>query len=271
MELDLDKLRQLVSATFGEEAAADQDIVSFYEDVLKNTIEHKLFKTTYVVQAFFGEHDGYSRIVSVSFDSKIALENKRNFENQMGVQKRVPAPFGIELSGDLNRLRSMSDEDVEHYSDWSQQIQEANEFVGCTLTIFNTDKLYSQDEPFQEEEESKTIPEPTEGTPKYLVRPSDFTVFVKLENGAYVVKETHESEAPYMCHENSYEVLTGYDFFPCTEEEFPALKEKQNFYYGFTSWQSRNDGHGGSKGGTLHEYKQYLKRVEKFIRLNDEK
>jgi hypothetical protein len=271
MELDLDKLRQLVSATFGEEAAADQDIVSFYEDVLKSTIEHKLFKTTYVVKSFFGEYNSCSNVISVSFDLKIAIENKNNFENQMAIQRRVPAPFGINPN-DIKPLEGMSDDKITEYSNWFSEKSEADEFIGCTITVFETDKLYSQNEPSQEEEEeSKTIPEPTEGTPKYLVRPSDFTVFVKLENGAYVVKETHESEAPYMCHENSYEVLTGYDFFPCTEEEFPALKEKQNFYYGFNSWQSRSDGHGGSKGGTLHEYKQFLKRVEKFNRLNDEK
>jgi len=62
----------------------------------------------------------------------------------------------------------------------------------------------------------------------------------------------------------TYEVLISHDFKPCTEEDFPRLKREQTLYYDFVSWQGRNDGHGGCKGGTIEEYFVHLKRVRDY-------
>ena len=224
-------------------------------------------KHSYVVEANFGGFDGNSRIISVSLDLETALTNKKNFETQMSIQKRVPAPFRITNNSDSKNL---GEEDFEEYSNWFDQKSTADGFDECVLKIFNTGFLYNQDEPDIEDDEILQNQTHQEGYPKFLVRPDDFTVFVKLENGKYMIKETVDSEMSYIGHGHHYEALKSHRFFPCTEDEFPALKIKQDFHYGYTSWASRNDGHGGCKGGTVNEYKEYLKRVEKFNRLKDE-
>lgn len=63
----------------------------------------------------------------------------------------------------------------------------------------------------------------------------------------------------------TYENLVeGYGFTPIENNQLPSALKAQDFYFGFISWRGRNDGHGESKGGTLEEYKNYLKLVEKY-------
>jgi len=63
----------------------------------------------------------------------------------------------------------------------------------------------------------------------------------------------------------TYENLVeGYGFTPIENNQLPSALEAWDYYLGFISWTSRNDGHGGAKGGTLWEYTQYLQRVEEF-------
>ena len=96
--------------------------------------------------------------------------------------------------------------------------------------------------------------------PKYLVRPDDYQIFELKENQKYQIKDG----ADHVHHQYEHDVLISHDFFPCTDSELEEMKEKHDFHYGFISWQSRNDGHGGLKGGTVEDYKEYLKRVEEY-------
>lgn len=102
---------------------------------------------------------------------------------------------------------------------------------------------------------------------KYLVRPSDFCIFeIDESNGCYRVYE----KSPHPNRQNAYKHFT-YDnlvnhigFFPITEDKISYYEKRHTFEIKFMSWQCRNDGHGGCKGGTRKEYLEYLKRVEEF-------
>lgn len=89
-------------------------------------------------------------------------------------------------------------------------------------------------------------------TPDYFYRPNDFSVFHKIENGTY----THEMDIDrgWTSGGYQYDTMVACNFVPCTPEEFPELKRKNKLYYEYLSWASRNDGHGGSKGGTFEEF-----------------
>jgi len=41
------------------------------------------------------------------------------------------------------------------------------------------------------------------------------------------------------------------------EDEFPSLIQRGEEYYAYLSWSSRPDGHGGSKGGTIEEFRSH--------------
>lgn len=90
---------------------------------------------------------------------------------------------------------------------------------------------------------------------KYLVRPNDFQIFELDENENYYklkIKGLKLSGMPFW----TYKLLNNLGFFPIEEDEIPIYENKHNEYIKFISWQSRPDGHGGSKGGTFEEYKR---------------
>lgn len=101
--------------------------------------------------------------------------------------------------------------------------------------------------------------------PKYLYRSNDYTIFVKQEDNKYRMQM--DIERDWVTDGYEYDVLMGHGFLPCTEDDFGWLKIKHEQYYDYLSWTSRNDGHGGCKGGTMDEYlrrfsdgKTYLKK-----------
>ena len=63
----------------------------------------------------------------------------------------------------------------------------------------------------------------------------------------------------------TFENLTkNYGWFPITKKEIPKYLKDMHFHYAFLSWQSRNDGHGDAKGGTLGEYLEHLESVKRW-------
>lgn len=102
---------------------------------------------------------------------------------------------------------------------------------------------------------------------KYLVRPHDFAIFeVDPSNGCYrsyerIPKEHRHTAFSHFTFEN---LIKNYDFFEIEEVELEHYLEKHDFHYGFLGWQCRPDGHGGSKGGTMKEYLEYLDRVKRY-------
>jgi hypothetical protein len=108
--------------------------------------------------------------------------------------------------------------------------------------------------------------------PIYLVRPHDFHIWeIDPENGCYRSYSTRDVTYPDGTRPNAqethtYDILTkNHDFFPITSKELPIYEEKNHYYHGFISWQSRSDGHDGIKGGTEEEYKEYLERVKEYL------
>lgn len=97
--------------------------------------------------------------------------------------------------------------------------------------------------------------------PKYLVRPNDFSIFeLDDNNGCYrswsrkPITDSDGRRPDAMSHFTFENLTKNYDFFPIGESDLELYEEKSNEHYKFISWQSRNDGHGGSKGGTYEEY-----------------
>jgi hypothetical protein len=97
---------------------------------------------------------------------------------------------------------------------------------------------------------------------KYLVRPNDFSIFdLDESNGCY---RSWSSKNPLTYGDGTrvnaqtnftFENLTeNYGFFVIDESELDFYEQKCSEHYKFLSWQSRSDGHGGSKGGTYEEY-----------------
>jgi hypothetical protein len=107
---------------------------------------------------------------------------------------------------------------------------------------------------------------------KYLVRPDDFMIFaIDPKNGCYRGYEPkYVKNYPHAYEHFTFKSLTeDYSYFPISEEEIPIYEEKHNFWISFSIWQSRNDGHGGRKGGTEEEYIEYLERVKRYNVLKD--
>jgi hypothetical protein len=107
--------------------------------------------------------------------------------------------------------------------------------------------------------------------PKYLVRPHDFNIFdLDESNGCYrgwsrTPTTYGDGTRPNAMSHFTFENLTeNYGFFPIDENELETYEEKSDEYYKFLSWQSRSDGHGGSKGGSYEEYLMYKERCVKY-------
>lgn len=107
--------------------------------------------------------------------------------------------------------------------------------------------------------------------PKYLVRPHDFSIYDLDEtNNCYRYWSRNppkysDGTRPNAMEHFTYDNLTqNYDFFPIKETQLEMYEQKHNDYYDFVSWQSRPDGHGGSKGGSYEEYLMYKERCIKY-------
>lgn len=91
--------------------------------------------------------------------------------------------------------------------------------------------------------------------PKYLVRPSDYTIFYHRtfnnEDGYYSIRVGSSY--------HKYENLINLGFYSCEEHELDEMNEKNKLYNKWLTWFNRSDGHGGIKGGT---YDEYLKIIE---------
>jgi len=63
----------------------------------------------------------------------------------------------------------------------------------------------------------------------------------------------------------TFENLTqSHNFIAISEAEVPECLAKHEENIKFFIWQSRNDGHGGSKGGSYPEYLEHVERVKRF-------
>ena len=96
--------------------------------------------------------------------------------------------------------------------------------------------------------------------PKYLVRPSDYSIFeLDSYNECYRI---YSSDAKYsdgtrpnaMDHFTLENLTDNYGFFAIKEKELDYYQKKNDEYYQFLSWKHRSDGHGGCKGGTYEEF-----------------
>jgi hypothetical protein len=100
--------------------------------------------------------------------------------------------------------------------------------------------------------------------PQYLARPTDGTVFSLNEDGiTYSVKENKEKTPNNIHHKHTFSLLIFSGFFEVEEKDFPELEAKGKEYYEFLSWTNRSDGHGGVKGGTIEEFREYKKKFKK--------
>ena len=106
-----------------------------------------------------------------------------------------------------------------------------------------------------------------EEKPKYLVRPDDYFIFeVDETNGCYRSKSSNltysdGTKVPAQKH-FTYENLTlNYGFFPIDEDELDVYQKKEEMHINFEIWQSRSDGHGGSKGGTWEEFREKVLKI----------
>ena len=61
-----------------------------------------------------------------------------------------------------------------------------------------------------------------------------------------------------MSHFTFNNLTKNYDFFSIDENEISFYEDKNKEYHCFLSWQTRSDGHGGTKGGTFEEYQLQL-------------
>jgi len=111
----------------------------------------------------------------------------------------------------------------------------------------------------------------------YLVRPHDFHIFeIDSSNECYRSYSTRsitraDGTRPEAQSHFTYENLTrNFDFIPIDEVDLPYWERKHDFYLGYQSWATRSDGHGGSKGGTIEEYKMYLDRYDKLPIVTEE-
>lgn len=103
---------------------------------------------------------------------------------------------------------------------------------------------------------------------KYLVRPHDFHIFdIDEANNCYRSWSTRtvtysDGTRPNAQNHFTFKNLTeNYGFFPISENELQMYEQKHDEYLKFSSWQSRSDGHGGSKGGTYEEYLALKHRI----------
>lgn len=104
--------------------------------------------------------------------------------------------------------------------------------------------------------------------PKYLVCPNNYNIFtLNPENNEYYSELIGANRNQLMSY--SYDTLVNiHHFYPAKECELEMYKKKSDEYYEFVSWQSRNDGHGGTKGGTYEQFLQHKKDVKKYNKFN---
>ena len=105
-------------------------------------------------------------------------------------------------------------------------------------------------------------------SPQYLVRGNDYAIWeLDPSNNCYRSYEIMKySDGTRVNADDrwTYEFLQNYGFFAIDAEDIPIYKAKHHYHYGFLSWQHRNDGHGGCKGGTEAEYNAYLEHVKRY-------
>ena len=88
--------------------------------------------------------------------------------------------------------------------------------------------------------------------PEFFYRPSDFTIFARMKDGKYWIRDHVDKD--YTGHSYDLHTLVHHEFVPCTEKDLPEIEEKHSLYREFVNWSTRSDGHGGSKGGTWEEF-----------------
>lgn len=96
---------------------------------------------------------------------------------------------------------------------------------------------------------------------KYLVRPSDFHIF-DLDESNNCYRSWSNKNVTYddgtrpnaQLHYTFNNLTENYHFFAISESDLEIYEKKNDDYNKFISWQTRPDGHGGSKGGTYTEY-----------------
>lgn len=105
--------------------------------------------------------------------------------------------------------------------------------------------------------------------PKYLVRPHDYHIFeIDESNGCYRSYSTRNvtysdgTRPQAQSHFTFDNLVKNYGFFPIQESDLSRFEKEHEFEMGFRIWQSRNDGHGGAKGGTYGEYLQHLEELK---------
>lgn len=104
--------------------------------------------------------------------------------------------------------------------------------------------------------------------PKYLVCPNNYNIFtLNPENNEYYSELIGANRNQLQSY--SYDTLVNiHHFYPAKECELEMYKKKSDEYYEFVNWQSRNDGHGGSKGGTYEQFLRHKKDVKKYNKFN---
>lgn len=106
--------------------------------------------------------------------------------------------------------------------------------------------------------------------PKYLARPSDGSIWSLNDDGeTYSSKDFKDKFPDNITHKHSLKSLINSGFYEVSENQFPELEKIGNEYYEFIIWQSRSDGHGGSKGGTKEEFIEHKKRVSEWEKLKN--
>lgn len=103
-----------------------------------------------------------------------------------------------------------------------------------------------------------------EQRPKYLARKDDGAVWSLNNDGITYSHMEHKEKYPdNIHHKYSQETLLNCGFSPVIEEDFPKLQALGKEYYEYLSWSSRSDGHGGSKGGAIEEFRKYKSKLKK--------
>lgn len=103
-----------------------------------------------------------------------------------------------------------------------------------------------------------------EQRPKYLARKDDGAVWSLNNDGITYSHMEHKEKYPDNIHHQYFQdTLLKCGFSPVTEEDFPKLQALGKEYYEYLSWTSRSDGHGGSKGGTIEEFRKYKSKLKK--------
>lgn len=104
----------------------------------------------------------------------------------------------------------------------------------------------------------------------YLVRPNDFMIFeIDKSNGCYrTIHRSKIKKHQAQSHFTYENLVNNYNFLPIKRTELKNYKLLRDYYYDYRTWETRSDGHGGTKGGTIEEWsKRFLpaKDAEYFL------